>query len=211
MTIISTKANAVSGPTQGCVFKRRAAGHFSTSSSIACVSLAIVGFSRSSNSSRSRRRWLAQGANLNASNCSRPASRHNFFGKANRFQCGKQIACYLGLVPLEKSSGESATAGAYHETRELSAAFPAGRSGASDGAQPPGLAEQVLPPDDAARTEDRQGRHGAKTGGPIVLDATQGGPWLVEQKQNQKQKQRLQLERNGALFRVHGAVRSKST
>jgi transposase len=26
-------------------------------------------------------------------------------GKADRFQCGKQIACYLGLVPLEKSSG----------------------------------------------------------------------------------------------------------
>ncbi len=26
-------------------------------------------------------------------------------GKAERFQCGKQIASYLGLVPLEKSSG----------------------------------------------------------------------------------------------------------
>ena len=27
-------------------------------------------------------------------------------GKAERFQCGKQIGCYLGLVPLEESSGE---------------------------------------------------------------------------------------------------------
>src|SRR5258708_3507105 len=27
-------------------------------------------------------------------------------GKAERFQCGKQIASYLGLVPLEKSSGQ---------------------------------------------------------------------------------------------------------
>ena len=27
-------------------------------------------------------------------------------GKADRFQCGKQIAAYLGLVPLEDSSGE---------------------------------------------------------------------------------------------------------
>jgi transposase len=27
-------------------------------------------------------------------------------GRADRFQCGKQIACYLGLVPLEKSSGD---------------------------------------------------------------------------------------------------------
>jgi transposase len=26
-------------------------------------------------------------------------------GKADRFQCGKQIASYLGLVPLEESSG----------------------------------------------------------------------------------------------------------
>jgi len=26
-------------------------------------------------------------------------------GRADRFQCGKQIASYLGLVPLEKSSG----------------------------------------------------------------------------------------------------------
>src|SRR5437773_11653375 len=27
-------------------------------------------------------------------------------GRADRFQCGKQIACYLGLVPLEDSSGQ---------------------------------------------------------------------------------------------------------
>ena len=27
-------------------------------------------------------------------------------GKTERFQCGKQIASYLGLVPLEESSGE---------------------------------------------------------------------------------------------------------
>src|SRR5215472_12164640 len=27
-------------------------------------------------------------------------------GKAERFQCGKQIGSYLGLVPLEDSSGE---------------------------------------------------------------------------------------------------------
>jgi transposase len=27
-------------------------------------------------------------------------------GRADRFQCGKQIAAYLGLVPLEDSSGQ---------------------------------------------------------------------------------------------------------
>src|SRR5215469_666701 len=39
----------------------------------------MVGLSRSSNSSRSCRRRLAQGANRNASSCCRPASRHNLF------------------------------------------------------------------------------------------------------------------------------------
>ena len=33
---------------------------------------------------------------------------------------------------------------------------------------------EVFPPGDAARTEDRQGRHGAETGGSHVLDVAQG-------------------------------------
>src|SRR5579863_6805371 len=65
--MISTKASAVSGPTPGCVIKRCASGHFSTSCSMVCVRSVIVGFSRSSNSSRSCRRRLAHGANRNAS------------------------------------------------------------------------------------------------------------------------------------------------
>jgi transposase len=36
-------------------------------------------------------------------------------GKAERFQCGKQISCFLGLVPLEDSSGERRRLG--HITR----------------------------------------------------------------------------------------------
>src|SRR5215469_7407229 len=77
--MISTKANAVRAPTPGCVIRRRACGDFSASRSIACVSLAIVGFRRSSNSSKSSRRRLAQGASRNVSNCSRPCSLHSFF------------------------------------------------------------------------------------------------------------------------------------
>ena len=77
--MISTKAKAVREPTLGCVLNRCASGHFSTSCSIACVSSAIVGVSRSNNSSRSRRRRLAHGANANDSSCSRPASRHSRF------------------------------------------------------------------------------------------------------------------------------------
>jgi transposase len=38
------------------------------------------------------------------------------FGRADRFQCGKQIASYLGLVPLEKSSGNQRRLG--HITKQ---------------------------------------------------------------------------------------------
>jgi transposase len=37
-------------------------------------------------------------------------------GRADRFQCGKQIASYLGLVPLEKSSGNQRRLG--HITKQ---------------------------------------------------------------------------------------------
>jgi len=37
-------------------------------------------------------------------------------GKAERFQCGKQVGCYLGLVPLEDSSGDKCRLG--HITKQ---------------------------------------------------------------------------------------------
>ena len=37
-------------------------------------------------------------------------------GKAERFQCGKQAGCYLGLVPLEDSSGDKRRLG--HITKQ---------------------------------------------------------------------------------------------
>ena len=37
-------------------------------------------------------------------------------GKAERFQCGKQVGCYLGLVPLEDSSGDKRRLG--HITKQ---------------------------------------------------------------------------------------------
>src|SRR5216684_2515709 len=60
-------------------------------------------------------------------------------GTAERFQCGKQIASYLGLVPLEESSGNRRRLG--HITRQRAAAFPVGGSGASFGTQHPGVAQ----------------------------------------------------------------------
>src|ERR1039458_9117902 len=77
---------------------------------------------------------------------------------------------------------EPATAGAYHQTGEFDVALPAGGSGPGDGAQPAGVAQQVSPPDDATRTEDRQGRDGSQASGPFVLDDAPGvGLSAVEQ------------------------------
>ena len=81
-------------------------------------------------------------------------------GQAERFDCGKQIASYLGLVPLGRFQWEPATAGAHHQTRKFDDALLAGGSGAGDGTQRARVAQQISPPDDAARAEDRQGRDG---------------------------------------------------
>ncbi len=70
-------------------------------------------------------------------------------GKADRFQCGKQVASYLGLVPLGRFQREPATARAHHETREFDVALLAGGSCPSDGTQPSGMAQQIFPLDDA--------------------------------------------------------------
>jgi transposase len=56
-------------------------------------------------------------------------------GEAERFGCGKQIASYVGLVPLEKSS-----AGPSHQAGEFNVALLAGGSGPGHGTQHPGVA-----------------------------------------------------------------------
>jgi transposase len=59
-------------------------------------------------------------------------------GRAERFQCGKQIAAYLGLVPLD---WESAATGAYHQTGEFDVALLAGGSSSGHSSQPSGMAQ----------------------------------------------------------------------
>ena len=95
-------------------------------------------------------------------------------GEAERFQCGKQVASYLGLVPAGRVQWEPAPAGSHHQARQFDLALPAGGGGAGHGAQSSGMAQPVLSPDDAAGTEDRQGRHGAATGCLSVLDDAPG-------------------------------------
>ena len=49
---------------------------------------------------------------------------------------------------------QSPTAGAYHQAGEFDVALSAGGSGAGNGAQPSGMAQQVFSPDDAAGAKD---------------------------------------------------------
>ena len=63
---------------------------------------------------------------------------HRESGSVSVWQADRELSGTGAVGGVER---ESATAGTYHETRQLSVTFPAGGSGASDGAQPPGMAE----------------------------------------------------------------------
>jgi transposase len=86
-------------------------------------------------------------------------------------QAGGQLS---GAGAVGRVQRPSATAGAYHQTGEFDDALLAGGSGAGNGAQPAGVAQQISPPDDAAGTQDRQGSDGPETGGSFVLDDAPG-------------------------------------
>jgi transposase len=82
-------------------------------------------------------------------------------GETERFQCGKQIAAYLGLVPLEKSSGNRRRLG--HITKQGSSIV---RFLLVEAAQVtvrslPEWRSKYIHLDDAARTKDRQSCHGS--------------------------------------------------
>ena len=62
-------------------------------------------------------------------------------GKADRFQCGKQIGVLSGTGAVRRFEWAATTAGAHHETRQLAAAFSVGGSGAGVGAESAGMAE----------------------------------------------------------------------
>ena len=62
-------------------------------------------------------------------------------GRAERFQCGKQIAAYLGLVPLEDSSGKRRRLGQITKQGSSMVALLAGGSGAGHSSQPSRMAQ----------------------------------------------------------------------
>jgi len=95
-------------------------------------------------------------------------------GDAERFHCGKQVASYLGLVPLEDSSGNRRRLG--HITKQGSSIV---RFLLVEAAQVtvrslPDVAQQIFSSGAAARTEDCESRHGPPPGCAAVLDDAQG-------------------------------------
>ena len=78
------------------------------------------------------------------------------------------------LTALGGLQWRTASAGTYHQARQLDAALLAGRVGAGGGAKYSAMAEPVLPLGDATGTKDRQSRLGQETGDSFFLDDAPG-------------------------------------
>jgi transposase len=92
-------------------------------------------------------------------------------GSAERFQCGKQMGSYLGLIPCEDSSADQQRLG--HISKQFAIALFTGGSGSGRRTGEPGMASSVSASSHETGTEDRQGRHGAESGRRSVLDVAQ--------------------------------------
>ena len=84
-------------------------------------------------------------------------------GTVERFQCGKQIGSYVGLIPCGGLQRGPSTTRPHHQARQFSAAFLAGGSSASGSALRCGLAATVHASGAAPAKEHRQGGHGPQT------------------------------------------------
>ena len=75
-----------------------------------------------------------------------------------------------GTGAAGKIQRESAAFRSHHETRKFDVAFSAGRGGSGHGAQAAGVAQSILPSDDASRAEDGKGGDVPPTRHSVVLD-----------------------------------------
>jgi transposase len=91
-------------------------------------------------------------------------------GKAERFQCGKQVASYLGVGAAGRVERKPAPAGSHHQARKFDVAFLVGGGGPGDSAQPARVAKQVSSSDDPAETKNCQGRNGPQASSSPLLD-----------------------------------------
>jgi transposase len=94
-------------------------------------------------------------------------------GTPTRFQRGKQIGTYVGMIPSEDSSAGKQRLG--HISRQFLVALLVGGGGASSGADSSRLAASVHAPGDASTQKHCQGRDGKTVGSSVVLDVAE---WL---------------------------------
>ena len=108
-------------------------------------------------------------------------------GPAERFQSGKQVASYFGLIPSEDSSGGRQRLGRISKQGSSFLRFLL--VGGTDGGALRSAAETLLsPPGDAQKSRSRQGGGGQKAGHAVVPDvarrldvrATESGPHAGE-------------------------------
>jgi len=106
-------------------------------------------------------------------------SSHRAGVRTDRRRCGR-LSVWQAGGELSRASAvgrfqrESATAGTHHQAGEFDTALPTGGSGPSHGTQFARMAPQVCALDDAAWTQNGQGRDGATTSGSLVLDDAPG-------------------------------------
>jgi transposase len=123
-------------------------------------------------------------------------------GEANRFSCGKQIASYLGLVPEEESSGDRRRLGHISKQGNSLLRFLLVEAAQATVRSDPRWRNQFF------HLAMRRGRKIAKVAIARRLAVRLYWMWRREWDYEQLVTALLQLERNGALFGVHGLVRS---
>jgi transposase len=103
-------------------------------------------------------------------------------GKAERFQCGKQLASYLGLVPLEKSSGNRRRLGPITKQGSSMVRFLLVEAAQVTVRSMPEWRSKYFHLAMRRGTQNRQSSDGAETGRCSVLDVAQWMELRVVQK-----------------------------
>ena len=96
-------------------------------------------------------------------------------GTPTRFQRGKQIGTYVGMIPSEGVQWWQATAGAHHEAGQFLVALLVGGGRPGGSTMQSGVATAVHALGDAATQEHCQGSDGAASWSSLVLDVAE---WL---------------------------------
>ena len=94
-------------------------------------------------------------------------------GTPERFQCGKQIGSYVGLIPSEDSSAGRQRLGHISKQGNALLRFLLGEAAQAAVRCDPDWRRRYRAPGDASRKTHRQGGHGPETRGSLVLDVAE--------------------------------------